>query len=246
MLKKMIEKIEEMAKPEMLNFDGREYTSKPIYPVKEPTPGLIGDVHTLTGLVDYLRCNIDNLEFDSLMIHVQSPVQVNLCSSLYGGFMTRAHYLSARADVPGIPFGKYQPVEPFIIMLQSMFHATPDRENILRIAGNLKDSAVKTVSDDGISQQVTVKRGISTVGEEVLPNPVALCPFRTFMEIEQPESAFIFRMKSDPDGGLPLCCLHEADGGSWRLDAIQGIRGWLQGQVGTKTGALSAGLAIIA
>ena len=46
-----------------------------------------------------------------------------------------------------------------------------------------------------------------------VPNPVTLRPFRTFIEVEQPESKFIFRMR---EGGR--CAIFEADGahGSWR------------------------------
>ena len=88
-------------------------------------------------------------------------------------------------------------------MMQAMFETTTDLTGILRIVGNLKDSAVKTVNDDGISQQVTVKMGVSRVGEEILPNPVVLKPYRTFLEIDQPESAFVFRMKSEATENCP-------------------------------------------
>ena len=41
MLRDMINKIEEMAPVQMLNYDGREYTDKPIYPVTDPLPSTI-------------------------------------------------------------------------------------------------------------------------------------------------------------------------------------------------------------
>ena len=246
MIAEAMEKVEEMAKPEIVEVDCRQYSTKPIYPVHEPRPDPVRNVHTLTGLVDYLHHNVDQLEFDTLMIHVESPTCVQLYSGLFGEFPVRSHYLSISAFVPDIPFGRYEDVEHFNIMLQSMFLKTPDRDNILRIIGNLKESAVKTVSDDGVSQQVTVKQGITTVGEEIIPNPVKLQPFRSFIEIEQPESEFIFRMKSDPNGGLPNCCLHEADGGAWRLTAITRIRDWLTEWMSKKVGPESEGIAIIA
>lgn len=246
MIKEAMEHIEKMAVPEMITVDCREYSSKPLYPVEDPTPNPIRNVHTLTGLVDYLHHNVDELAFDDLMIHVESPTLVQLYSGLGGGFLVRSNYLSVQAEVPNILFDQYLDVEGFIIMLQSMFLPGTDREEIMRVVGNIKESAVKTVADDGVSQQVTVKQGITSVGEEIIPNPVALVPFRTFIEIEQPESAFILRMKSDPNGGMPRCCLFEADGGAWRLEAIHRIRDWLASQMVEKVAPASDGIAIIA
>ena len=58
--------------------------------------------------------------------------------------------------------------------------------------------------------------------EMVVPNPVLLKPYRTFIEVQQPESAFIFRMQ---DG--PRAALFEADGGAWRIEAMENIRAYL-------------------
>lgn len=79
-----------------------------------------------------------------------------------------------------------------------------------------------TTGDDGISQQVTIKTGVATVGNAIVPNPVTLKPYRTFVEVEQPESKFIFRMK---DG--PTAALFEADGGVWRNKAMHEIKKYI-------------------
>ena len=60
----------------------------------------------------------------------------------------------------------------------------------------------------------------------VVPNPVRLKPYRTFLEVEQPESEFIFRMK-DCHGGIG-CAFFEADGGAWKIEATQNIKAYLQ------------------
>jgi hypothetical protein len=64
-----------------------------------------------------------------------------------------------------------------------------------------------------------VKSGIASVAEMPLPNPIALQPFRTFIEIEQPESIFVVRAHKGPEFSLFL-----ADGGLWKLKAIQSIK----------------------
>jgi len=58
-----------------------------------------------------------------------------------------------------------------------------------------------------------------------VPNPVTLRPYRTFSEVEQPASQFVFRMKTG--GSSPSCALFNADGGAWALEAIENIKRWL-------------------
>lgn len=56
---------------------------------------------------------------------------------------------------------------------------------------------------------------------------MCLRPYRTFLEVEQPESAFVFRMKQDNYGSV-MCAVFEADGGAWKMDATQAIKEYLQ------------------
>jgi hypothetical protein len=70
---------------------------------------------------------------------------------------------------------------------------------------------------------VTAKSGISTVENVIVPNPVMLCPFRTFAEVEQPESEFVFRMQTGFKAAL-----FEADGGKWKLYAMQNVKAYLE------------------
>lgn len=80
---------------------------------------------------------------------------------------------------------------------------------------------------------MTARSGIARVEEISVPNPVFLAPFRTFREITQPLSPFVLRMKQGREGGLPTVALFEADGGKWKLDAIQFIRDYLEGKIET-------------
>ena len=84
-------------------------------------------------------------------------------------------------------------------------------------------------SDNGVTQTVSVQSGISLAGTKKIPNPVSLAPFRTFVEVEQPESLFILRVTDGRSG--PELALFEADGGAWRLAAINSIKDWLQEQL---------------
>lgn len=108
-------------------------------------------------------------------------------------------------------------------MLQSSFVDIGTKSTLLKYTGLIQDEAVKTTGDDGVSQQVTVKTGVASVGQAIVPNPVELAPYRTFPEIEQPLSKFIFRMKEGPSAAI-----FEADGGAWRNEAMNNIREYLE------------------
>ena len=113
--------------------------------------------------------------------------------------------------------------ERFNIMLQSAFVDNTDKILLLKYTGLIQEENVKDTGDDGISQAVTIKTGVATVGQAIVPNPVSLAPFRTFPEVTQPSSKFIFRMQEGPKAAL-----YEADGGAWRNEAILSIKSYLQ------------------
>lgn len=68
-----------------------------------------------------------------------------------------------------------------------------------------------------------------------MPNPVELVPFRTFVEINQVPSAFIFRARAAKDPYSDnketkdiQFALFEADGGAWRIEAASRIKKYLE------------------
>ena len=60
-----------------------------------------------------------------------------------------------------------------------------------------------------------------------MPNPVTLCPFRTFVEVKQPESRFVFRMRQSEGRGVE-CAVFEADGGAWKNAAMSNVKEYLK------------------
>lgn len=138
----------------------------------------------------------------------------------------RETYVTAHAFQPQFRFGYFYDTESFIILLQSCFVQNEDALRIFKLVGNIKDSVIRTYGDDGITQSVTAKVGIAQVEEVPVPNPVKLAPYRTFVEVEQPESKFVFRMRKGEDG--PEAALFEADGGAWKIEAMQRIKIFLE------------------
>jgi hypothetical protein len=148
-----------------------------------------------------------------------------LLSLLFGSFAQRRHFIEAQAKTPEFRFCNWYDQESFIIAMQSKFLLTDHLSLVLSLVGGLNDGAVKTFSDDGITQTVQAKAGLARVADVSVPNPVCLIPYRTFVEVEQPASKFIFRMKSGRE--TPEMALFEADGGAWKNEAMKNIRDYL-------------------
>lgn len=224
MLKEFAEFFLAKTNAEVLEIDGREYTTQPVVPVYDGQPNSLS-LATLTGLVDYCKANVDERELPKLIVHVEDEANVKLLSALHGGFAQRDCLLCVKASLLKMPFNSWVQAEAFNIAMQSLFVDTEDRAAVLKVIGNIRENAVKDTSDDGVSQEVVAKVGIGRVGNAKVPNPVTLKPYRTFAEVDQPASQFVFRMRSGGNG--PECMLVEADGGAWRNLARQNIKDYL-------------------
>jgi hypothetical protein len=226
MIQKAMDYFYEMTKARMVAIEGRNYSDKKIYSVDPPSPRNI-DVQTLSGFAEYIMAGIDNQVHKALLIHVVDFQTVKLLSNLQNPWLNRILYMTAQSEPPKFPFGQYIDLESFIIRIQSNFVQDDETAKILRVIGNISESAVKSYADDGVSQQVTAKAGISRVADVVVPNPVMLKPFRTFNEIQQPPSEFVLRLRSAKDGDMPQVALFEADGGAWKNEAVKRIGEWI-------------------
>jgi hypothetical protein len=230
MIKEAIEKlqelIEEAESARIVEVLDRKYSLVTLHPIMDPVPACLA-VCTLTGIKDYLTANLDALDFKKIIIHVCGPEKVIIRSSVSGSFKQRIDCLEASPRLRKFQFGQYLPCENFIIGIQTAFVQDEITAAILKLAGNLSHEAVTNYNDDGITQRVVAKVGITKVCDVPVPSPVELRPFRTFLEVEQPKSKFILRIQGK-EGSAPTCALLEADGGQWELDAIKNVSAWLQ------------------
>jgi len=221
---KALEYLVGLGKVQVIEIDGQKYSPITLNHIKVPKVEGI-KVNSLTGLVDYLKSKFDDNAFDGTMVHVVSESQVKLVSNILED-SGRETYMVADAFSPKFNFGQWYDVENFIIAMQSCFVPNEDSGRLLRVVGNIKEENIRQSGDDGVSQQVTAKTGIATVENIKVPNPIVLAPFRTFVEIKQPESKFVFRMQQGP-----RCALFEADGGAWRLEAMKEIKEFLDSEL---------------
>ena len=205
------------------------YSDKPLYNLEKHIPMVDKciEMNTLTSLVDYIKGNIDEMA-EKMVIHVIDPTTVVLFSQLNDN-RQREKMDRVSAVVPEFRFNNFIDQETFNIILQSKFIDDPktDKALLLKFAGTVEAGTVAEYGDDGVTQKATVKTGIASKGEAIVPNPVKLRPYRTFLEVTQPVSDFIFRMKQDKYDGIN-CAIFEADGGAWKIAATKSIKEYLQ------------------
>lgn len=228
MLKEFVQKIVSLAPPTLLQIHGLQYADRPMCLVEQPRAHAPLELMTLTGLVDAIRVKLDDLQQEGWIIEVLNHHAVRVVSRLTNPYGKREVLLSVSlADGEVFPFGRFLPREEFVIGLQSRFVHDPASLELLKTASSLETSMVVLSEDDGISQKTTVKQGIALKETITVKGRVRLRPFRTFREVEQPASEFVFRLHSK-DGAVPECALFGADGGTWKLDAVLTIKHWLE------------------
>lgn len=186
------------------------------------------DVQTLASLKDYLLANRDQLDLGTLLVHVEGPNRVSIGSALRPLSRDREVFLTAAAvDMTEGFLNQFLDIEPFIIGLQSRFVDADQRAAVLQVVSSIRTEQTRTATDDGTSQTLEARAGVAMRAAATLPNPVQLTPYRTFREIRQPSAPFILRANVN-QGQLPKLALFEADGGTWKLNTLLDIRGWLK------------------
>lgn len=211
-----------------VNGGAETYSDKELHRLSPYIPRATAiEMHTLTSLVDYIKANIDHMA-EHMIIDVESPECVSMYSQL-DIERKREYLVEVKARVPEFSFDSFMDKEKFVINIQSKFIDDPnsDRAEVLHFAGTVEAGTIATYGDDGVSQKATVKTGIASKNEDIVPNPVKLRPYRTFLEVEQPVSEFIFRMREGMRGGIE-CAIFEADGGAWKMAATKAIKDYLQ------------------
>lgn len=239
MTRDFINKIQESVAPNEIDYQGRKYVDKTMTALPREITASPLKTETLTSVVDYIKSETDKLALTSIfcdtesaptvnrfVIHVADYNAVELYKELNAD-KKRDYLISASIEKCRFQFGQFMPIENFIINLQSAFVQDENTKSLLEFVGSVKDDTSVSQEDDGVTQKVTAKTGISLAKTVKAPNPVYLCPFRTFSEIEQPQSAFVFRIRKDERAGV-TAALFGADGDAWKHEAILSVKSYLE------------------
>ena len=227
MLKEAIEKIQEMSKPLIISKDEHTYVIEKngddFLEIRN-SPDMIQPINlsSLAALVTFVQQEAIDL-VDKLFISVDSPTKVNCFTSPQEEAQQLRTYLySATAtDVPGWSEKVNMGFEEAIIALRTRFQYTKDLDYALQLLSSITSGSKVTLNDNGIATSVVTQRGIALQDNAAIRPIVNLRPYRTFMEVDQPESSFLIRVSERAISFV------EADGGMWRLSARQTVLSYL-------------------
>ena len=216
-----IEKIVELAAPNTKEIDGRTYTDKRIIPVERPRVKTL-ELTTLNSLVKLIQ--EESVDYIApLIVQVSSYDTVEVFAGIQAADRKRENPYRCKAETIRIQFDQKLDYESMMIALKSKFVQTPELLELVKLLGSITEQNSAQVSDDGFSQNVVVRKGIALKDNRTINPIVKLKPYRTFAEIDQPESEFLLRLS---DGAN--VALYEADGGAWKLEARKRIADYLR------------------
>lgn len=230
-----MQKVLELSRPEIHTItdalgNQAPYATKPLCQVKAAPPEghQLVNVVTLAGLADLIRADLEALDMPALatnfVIHVQDEQTVTLKPKVTDDHGRRLTLIQARpVAFRQFQFGQWMSQEEFVIAVAALFAETPDKAYVLNLASILANDATSTSEDDGFTQRANVKAGLRMKEATLIKPRVALAPYRTFPEIPQPVSEFVFRARCAGES-QPMLMLVEADGGRWKINAMAEIR----------------------
>ena len=216
MLAKMIDKIVSLKETKTFEIGGQTYADATLtrIPPHVDRPACI-EVSGLDGICKLIRTELAKLD-TVVMVQAKAHNEVEVMTTYQPDFSRNMLY-RARADAPGLRTG-FRGREVALIELRSLFIPSDGTAYLLDLLSRMTDENSVTTRDNGVTQQVEAKQGVSlNVMVDVKPR-VQLRPFRTFLEVEQPESEFLIRVDAEEGIGF-----FEADGGIWKLEAKKNI-----------------------
>lgn len=237
-LELLIETGKKLVPVEKLEFGGRNYTRQEIKPVHEPlvtgirisTLDSLGDL--CTGIFgDKSTGGFEGFDIKKHVIHVVSEKQVQVISRASDVWKNREVLIDCNlTETTPFPLGKFLSQDQFIIAVLSCCVQGGDRDYVAKLAGNAMAEHISTAQDDGVSQTLGTRSGAHMATQETVKNIVSLQLYRTFREVEQPGSNFLFRLQQSGDN-LPTFAFFEADGGAWKLSAIENVARYLRSRI---------------
>lgn len=222
MLKAFVEKLTELATPQTYTVDGRTYSLDRLHRIDPPKykPCKL-EVTGLDSICKLVRNEAEKVG-RKLFVQVESYREVEVFST-YDDQYERFELYRCTADTPNVTMGRFMSYENAVIELRSLYIPNEDTKYLLGLLSSISNENKVTSSDNGVTQKVEAKQGIALNSVVEVKPRVSLKPFRTFIEVEQPESDFLLRISGDGCIGL-----FQADGGVWKLEATRNVAGYFE------------------
>lgn len=225
-----VNKIQEMTRNgdevRLTEIDGHQYydsNKHHLSRIRDLSPARV-EVSTLSGFAQMILEEREKYPI-KLFVVVDSPTEVYATTTLLGDLERDIPY-STKTEPTRFQYGNYYGVEDFLIALRSRFVPNDDVNYLAQTVMSITNTKSIKTEDDGITQKAEARKGIALTGNAEIRPIVRVAPFRTFTEVEQPESEFLFRVKDIGDG--VGAALYEADGGAWKKAAMENVKEYLE------------------
>lgn len=220
--------VDNQVEPEIIDHEGVDYikTASGYEQLNKPITKKV-EVNSLDGLVKMIKNSIIDASEGIQGIH--TPLIVNIdfncieVMSALNSDKTRNYLVEANPMIPHLHIGYDMSVEEMIILLSTSFIPTENTEKFINSLSSLRVVEEVEFNDDGVGQTVTAKKGASMNAKFQIQPIVKLKPIRTYAEIDQVESKFLFRVNKNG-----TVCLREADGGQWKYETQKRIAAYLE------------------
>ncbi len=215
----IVQDIERIIKENITVTDiaGKFYSNQNLHEIKIKNTADEIEFNDLSSLVSMIKIELKKFN-RPLFINIESPTKVSVFTALDNEKDREIPYI-ARYSSEGFMFGRNYSHEDFVIALRSQFIQSDDTKDMLELLKKVTNAQSVETEDDGITQRVTASQG-SSLARTIQSAPIRLlAPYRTFNDVEQPTSEFLFRMKDSYSFAL-----YEADGGAWKRQAKENIK----------------------
>lgn len=216
MLAKLIDKIVSLKRTQTFEIDGQTYADAQLHRIfpHVDRPECIR-VSGLDSVCKLIRTELDKVG-TIIMVQVKAHDSVEVVTTYLQDFSRNTLY-NAKADVPGFRAG-WRDKEDALIELRSLFIPNEGTAYLLDLLSRMVSENEVSSTDNGVTQTVQARQGVSLNCMVQVKPRINLQPFRTFLEVVQPESEFLLRVDAERGVGL-----FEADGGVWKLEAKRNI-----------------------
>lgn len=227
MLKEFIAHIQETTRPQIVKIDGSNFAIAPGGAAIEIRPTIDHPdtlpLHSLDALVKLVRTEASKAE-NPLYITIPDHLTARCFGQPHpdARFFRQVYYEAKATDVPGWGEQTELGFEEAQIALRTRFQETPDTMYAMKLLSDICCGAQVVYNDTGIATTVTTKKGVALQSNEQVRPIITLKPYRTFQEVEQPESIFLIRVNER------RISFTEADGGMWKLKARQTVKTFLE------------------
>jgi hypothetical protein len=229
MIREAIEKITELATADVIEVAGKKFlvakdgdSAQEIFPNPDFPYQL--NLYSLEALVQMVKTEAIRVFNSPFYINVRAHDEV-ICYTQPLDDLRKQRgdlYMVTAKDVPGWKEEVQLPFEEALIAIRTRFQQTPDSVYLLKLLSDITNGAKITHSDNGIASTVVTQKGVALQENATIRPIVKLKPYRTFQEVDQPESDIHIRVS---EKGIKFV---EADGGMWKLTARRTIAEYLK------------------